>query len=795
MYGFKVSLIMFRIFFFTLCFIFLGAQAQTITNFRFTAEAVGWNENFVGAIDQKNLTITFTTQKWIENIAQLPAIFELDGDYEVRVGGTVQKSGTTTNDFRKDVVYTVNGNVHYTVQFISPQASGLPVIKIETKNGAAITSKVDYINMTFVLNDPNIPANNISKTDMTDQIRGRGNDSWNNPNAKKKSYRVKFDKKTSFFGLTSAKSWVLIAQYRDATLLYNTIAFELGDRFAFPFNHSYHFVELYLNRDYKGNYLLTEQNQVNPGRVDINENEGWLVEMDGYYDEEPKFRTNKYELPVMIKSPEFEPIVITNPAYNFVINEVNALTNAVSSSDFPENGYRNLLNMNTFIDFMMISEICDNKDFQHPMSTLMYKDKGSLINMGPLWDFDCGYGYGYNYIHFGSPNTRTPMNSFFKKLFEDPVFLMGYKERWNEKYNDIVSMPDFMDGMAMKLKKSADQNFQTWWYRTYAPWTNDHPYEPNNFLNSISLIKKWYVDHAAYLHSELNKIEVLPKSITFANQSFNYSDVAPQIITLVAYDDITNLSARLQKAESSDFEIAAGLSKTPAGKGGYWATISVKPKKSLPQAKYSDVLILSGTNQRKSFSFELPLSFSVVEFTNAQTPEIVEHPQDVTVRVSGNVKLSVVAKVTDGGTLHYQWFSNTSPTNTGGRGIIGATNATYSPTTSPVGKYYYYVRVINYNSRATDEQMVTAWSNAATVTVVQITSENTPTANTLKAWARNGQLHVNGLIPDKTWSVFNTSGALVYQSIATSDEADIPLRVQGTYIVQSGNHTVKVMVE
>jgi hypothetical protein len=384
----------------------IPAQAQRITNFRFTAATVGWSNDLIGVINEGNKTITFTTQLWIEDIEKLRATYTLDGNYEVKAGNVVQTSGITANDFRKDVVYSLNGAVQYTVKFVSPLASGLPVIKINTRNNAEITSKFDYTTMAFALKDPNNEANNILKTDMKDQIRGRGNDSWNNPNAKKRSYRIKFDKKTSLFGLVEAKSWILHAQYRDATLLYNTTAFELGDRFGIPFNHSSHFVELYINGQYKGNYLLTEQNQVGPGRVDIDENEGWLVEFDFNYDDDVRFRTTNYNLPSMIKSPEFEPATINNPAFDFVRKELNALTDAVASAGFPENGYRDLINMQSFIDYMMIQEITDNGDFAVPGSTLIYKDKNGLIHMGPLWDFDCGYGYNYNYEHFNTPTRR-----------------------------------------------------------------------------------------------------------------------------------------------------------------------------------------------------------------------------------------------------------------------------------------------------------------------------------------------------------------------------------------------------
>jgi len=489
----------------------VDGNAQKITSFKFSHQNISWGSAgyWEGVINQQTKTITFTTQRWIANIDKLFAFFELDDYGVVKVNGVPQKSGFTPNDFRKDVVYTV-GDTDYTVRFISPQASGIPVIKIDTENGAAITSKEDYTNVTsFVLTDLDNPGNNILSVNPRDQIRGRGNDSWFNPHALKKSYRVRFRDATSLFGLPAARNWVLHAGYRDQTLLYNATAFELGDRLNIPFNHSFNFVELYLNDEYKGNYMVTEHNQIGAGRVDIDEIEGWMVEIDSNYDSDPKFRTTSYNLPVMINNNNAttgDPNDSNNPFYDFVKKDINGLCSALASANFPENGYRDLIDMSTFINFIMIQEIVDNLDFNIPNSVYMYKDKDGLISMGPLWDFDCGYGYAYGtYVHFRTPNRRQPLHPFFRRFFDDPVFQVKYKERWKEKYGDIVSVPDFMDEMADKLKKSAEENFKTWWFKTWAPWTNTRPSEPNNFLNSISLLKSWYNAQVSYLNSEINR--------------------------------------------------------------------------------------------------------------------------------------------------------------------------------------------------------------------------------------------------------------------------------------------------
>jgi hypothetical protein len=66
--------------------------------------------------------------------------------------------------------------------------------------------------------------------------------------------------------------------------------------------------------------------------------------------------------------------------------------------------------------------------------------------------------------------------------------------------------------------------------------------------------------------------------------------------------------------------------------------------------------------------------------------------------------------------------------------------------------------------------------------------------NPLRAWMRDGLLHVEGLTVGATWYVYNVSGALIYQNIAASETADISLPAEGVYILQSEERTVKISV-
>jgi photosystem II stability/assembly factor-like uncharacterized protein len=105
---------------------------------------------------------------------------------------------------------------------------------------------------------------------------------------------------------------------------------------------------------------------------------------------------------------------------------------------------------------------------------------------------------------------------------------------------------------------------------------------------------------------------------------------------------------------------------------------------------------------------------------DAETPNITTHPGSATVTVGATHSLSVAANVADSGTLSYQWFSNTTNSNSGGTIISGATNASYSPPTGTEGTIYYYVIVTNTITDNGDggAKVTTATSNSAGVIVI-----------------------------------------------------------------------------
>ena len=121
-------------------------------------------------------------------------------------------------------------------------------------------------------------------------------------------------------------------------------------------------------------------------------------------------------------------------------------------------------------------------------------------------------------------------------------------------------------------------------------------------------------------------------------------------------------------------------------------------------------------------------------------------------------------------------------------GTTGATISGSTLNTTAAGTVTVMATVVNGASESSD------YTQDFTITVSRVTNASELiSANTLSAWMRDGLLHVTGLTTGETLSIYNATGVLVYQSIATGNEADIPLNVQGMYIVIAGDRTVRVV--
>ncbi|NDW19671.1 hypothetical protein D0T53_12230 [Dysgonomonas sp. 216] len=471
-------------------------DGEPLNSFQLKIKEKGVEKTLSGVYNSSNTIITLNAhcKNWIENINQAVALFETEG--KVYVGEAEQQSGVTANDFSKELIYKVTSSGKpdrkYRVILVSPQSTGLPIMSIETDNRTEIKDKENYIQARCRLFDPNNTQNNI---DESTGIRGRGNSTWTL--YPKKPYRLKFENKVGLFGLGEAKSWVLRANYQDPTFIMNTIAFEIGRRLGLEFTNNANHVELFVNKQYKGSYLLTEQVQVNKHRVDIDKTNGFLIELDNYFDEELKFRSAR-NLPVNIKSPEDASCV---EAVEKIFNDFeNAM---YANNGKPSGGYKNLVDINSVIGYLLVNEVTYNGEIAHPKSLYMYKDNNKKIHFGPVWDFDWGFCHAEDGIkYFGetgirlfSSQTGGSCGYLIAQFFKDAEFRSAYKAKWNSIKPQLYDLDQFIADYGTYLRKSGAANLALWYNEKYYNY---------NYDEQINKMRLWLKNRIDYLDREIN---------------------------------------------------------------------------------------------------------------------------------------------------------------------------------------------------------------------------------------------------------------------------------------------------
>ena len=413
---------------------------------------------------------------------------------KVLVDEVEQKSGMTKNDFSSPVVYQFimrNGETfQYTVkaEFL---LSAIPELTITTTDPsiAEIPSKDYYLEGTLAVNGRGGYEDYTGKT----EVKGRGNSTWGYP---KKPYRLKLNKKAEICGLGKAKNYVLLANHLDPTLMLNSVAFKIGRLLELPFTNHAIPVDVVLNGIYKGSYLLTEQIEVKENRVDLDENNSVMWELDSYWDDEPKFKSTAFNLPVMVKDPD-----LTTEQFEYWKKDFNAFTTQFAKEPLEGNSYVDMIDIESVAKFLITFNLVHNMEINHPKSVFFHKERNGKYVMGPIWDFDWAYDYEGTSNHFGRYNTplfSSSMNgvgtAFFQRFLQDSRVKAIYKRTWQDfKNNKLDALLQYVDDYAVMLKPSVERNSELW-------------ENTRSFDTKVKELKTWLRNRADYIDSEVSKL-------------------------------------------------------------------------------------------------------------------------------------------------------------------------------------------------------------------------------------------------------------------------------------------------
>lgn len=425
-------------------------------------------------------------EKYFETSEEVPAVTG-----EAVLSGV----GADAIDGQKDMEETdAKTSLNETEEILTetePVYGELPLILIETENGTGVTDDEVYTNCTVSLT--NCEAE-YELDSVTAGIRWRGNSTQM---YEKKPYRIKFKEKQRLLGLSekSYKSWVLLAEFNDPSLLRNLITYHLAAKMeGISYVTGCELVEVYLDGEYSGMYLLAEQTQVADGRIALDESgvkdiaitdTGYLLELEadktrrneegaegeawfavtGYADEEENTMQMLMERSFdetaayyVIKSDARAPEQV-----KFIQEYMVRVYDAVYQ-DKSRQAVEALVDLPSAVDMYLVQLIGNDYDNNYS-SMFVYKDAGKKLMFGAPWDFDLAYG---NFNGYTEAEDTVYVYHLLRQLGEYDWFKTLAAERYRELSKEDGPIPK-MRTEIIELTNRYAKAFE----REYARWRKD----------------------------------------------------------------------------------------------------------------------------------------------------------------------------------------------------------------------------------------------------------------------------------------------------------------------------------
>ena len=377
--------------------------------------------------------------------------------------------------------------------------SNLPIVIIRTDQGIEIpdspkipaTMKIIFNgagNRNYLTNQNSTGSLNYNGKIMI-EIRGSSTQSL-----PKKQYgltTVKSDlvsnNNVSLLGMPSENDWILNGLGFDPSLVRDYLSYNLS-RMMGNYATRTVYCEVVINDDYKGLYVLQEKIKAGGDRVDVTKiatTDNALPELSGGYitkadkaEGDPvafMLQGNSLEQGVTYIHELPKPASATNEQTAYIHNVFDALRIAARDGNSTlSNGYPSIIDVASFVDFILINELASNVD-AYQFSTFFHKDRNGKLRAGPIWDFNLTYGndlFIWNYDRSKSnvwqfSNGDNEGSSFWKDLFKNDQFRCQLAKRWHELTAanaplNLAKITSFLDQTDLVISEAVSREKSRW---------------------------------------------------------------------------------------------------------------------------------------------------------------------------------------------------------------------------------------------------------------------------------------------------------------------------------------------
>ena len=362
---------------------------------------------------------------------------------------------------------------------------------------------------------------------MKSALKGRGNYSWSFP---KKSYTLRIGTATGLCGLDSSRKFALVANDYDKSLLRNSLASYVGQKFSnMGWTPRSVPVEFYMNGSYLGSYILIERIAIESGRLDIKElngndeeeqvepkiTGGYVLEWDFRIGGDRNINLGSDSGWIGIKEPEFQrdregnktDEGISDTQFDWISDYLRDTDEAMRASSCQSSSWEDFIDKASAVDYYIAMEYMKPVDGNMWASVYMYKPRGEKIKFGPMWDFDLAAGSATRAGNVASPSSfylrnnlgvsaQQSSNTWFNCLNKRTSFRNAVTARW-DAIQGSMNVTSFIDQQKALIDKSAQANFKRW---SHSSRISSYQVIKSNWSADVSHLRGWGASRKSWLN-------------------------------------------------------------------------------------------------------------------------------------------------------------------------------------------------------------------------------------------------------------------------------------------------------
>jgi spore coat protein CotH len=424
--------------------------------------------------------------------------------------------------------------------------SNLPIVIITTADGATIPDEPKILGTMKIIERPNGERNFICDVDNeeflnysgTIGIETRGSSSQTLP---KKPYGIDTleddgieNNSVELLGMGKENDWILNSFAFDDSMMRDYISYEMTRKMG-QYAANLRYCEVVLNGEYIGLYVLSEKIKRDGDRVDIaklDDDEdsfpevtgGYLMQTDRFDEENPAAWYNN-NAGYIHEKPNSDDITAVQSSY---IESVFRGLDENASNSAITNGYPSIIDVPSFIDYLLIAEIASNVD-AYALSTYYHKDRGGKLRAGPVWDYNLTYGN--DLFHWGYDRSFTDVwqfrysnvgANFWSDLFDNPTFKCYLSKRFHEVTNtgaalNYETISDLIDATVTLISEAVVRENERW--NTI-----------EDFSGEITAMKSWIQERSEWMTNNLGPFSdcnsVATPSLVITKINYNPQETA-----------------------------------------------------------------------------------------------------------------------------------------------------------------------------------------------------------------------------------------------------------------------------